>query len=494
MNPQEKIHFKRIIGKNRLKTHVFTLFDRVCKMKNHDEKRLREGLDSVPLQKHLKRYKSYTYDYIIHSLLDYHSDTSATLQISRHLQAIEILCSKQLYKHALKIIRKAEELAKKNEFFHYLMIISEWKDTIVALLADLPELKKYESVYYKEEIKNAIRYQNLLEHKLLLNKVRIQLLQAGDFPAWGVNKRTEKLRSHALLSNEKNALSSAALEVHFNILGNIYWSMKDLKKSANYMVRALEQFEKNPIFTLTRINDHIRRAGFTFTIMARLGMHQELVVLKNKIDVFIQSLPQKLRSISLYREYMVIMNNYIDHQIQVMDLNEAERTSEEVKEIMEIQGGMQNYQVFYFNLFQIRFFRQEFRKALQAMNKLLATDKSGIRQDIIQASKIIYLAIHFELGNEDLYMSLASSVRKYILKFRKLTPLEDILLDFFERKKRFGKKMKSDSLSELADITRKLIMKDPEIASTEMFNWLAWITSKNERCSFADLIKAEAKK
>ena len=93
-----------------------------------------------------------------------------------------------------------------------------------------------------------------------------------------------------------------------------------------------------------------------------LKKNDELLIMKNKAERFITSLPKKLQSNSLYSQYIRIMGNYINSQLLSFNIKEALTCSAEVKTRIEKYGNTDAFMAFYYNYFMSKSFLKSFNE------------------------------------------------------------------------------------------------------------------------------------
>ena len=121
-------------------------------------------------------------------------------------------------------------------------------------------------------------------------------------------------------------------------------------------------------------------------------------------------------------------------------------------------------------------------------------EKTEVRQDAFNAAKMVYIVIHYELGNEEMLPGLCKRTRNYLEKKGPLNKTEKLLLDFFSGtivKITPGTRGK-DKVKAFMEFKKELeiVTSDPfEKKIMHYFDFIAWAESKIEQRPFAKTIK-----
>lgn len=131
--------------------------------------------------------------------------------------------------------------------------------------------------------------------------------------------------------------------------------------------------------------------------------------------------------------------------------------------------------LFYYQFSKLHYLKEEFGEALKYLNIILAGKYETTREDIQSYAHILFLVIHFELGNMILLRYAVESCRRFLKKKRVLENFEKILLSSFSKlstipkadyKEQF-KKLKKDLFDGLSKKEKSNIL--------DYFNFEEWI-------------------
>ena len=419
---------------------------------------------------------------------EYYSSDSVEAILRNNIQQIEILTKKRLFDLAKKIIAKAEKLATENYSYYYLGIVLSLKREIIISEESLVEISNYQSLYMDE-----LKCIEMLKNNMDYNKLYMQVISVMNAQFWASDKKRAELKTilkNTLLKDETKAISLPAKLSYFTILGAVFFLFKELEKSYLNYKKVVQLLEQNPSYLSGRIEFYMVMMSRLFLTMVILKKDKELIFFHNKVKRFIESLPEKQQSRNIFKKYININNNHIAYHLQLFNFNKALKLSEQLKTNILAYNSTQEYLVFHINLFHIYFYLNDYHKALQQVNKILNSKESGIREDLIIASKILNIIVHYELGNMDMLPYLCKSTARYLEKKGQLNEAEKSVLNFF------GKTiLKADGKSE--KVTAFIEFKKEYLSISDQtiydnFDFVSWLESKIENRSFLDVVREKS--
>ena len=134
----------------------------------------------------------------------------------------------------------------------------------------------------------------------------------------------------------------------------------------------------------------------------------------------------------------------------------------------------------------------EYKKALNWINKLINNNYGNVRMDLQCMSRIINIAIHYELGNYDLIPSLVRSSNRFLTKVDRKFKAETSFLKFANKNlsEEFSPKMHMNFQKEIDSLTD--ITKDSfEQKIIEYFDLISWLKTKTENRTMEEIISGK---
>jgi len=171
----------------------------------------------------------------------------------------------------------------------------------------------------------------------------------------------------------------------------------------------------------------------------------------------------------------------------------AEETKSWIKSIGKVPSNNNSDVILYYNISLVYFGKGDYRSSLIWLNKILNNSKKG--QTVIMnayCSFIIFnLILHYELNNSELLPYITKSTFQFLLKKEKLYKFETIIMQFIRRTLLNFKtdKLQKEAFKKLKAELIPLTENDFEKQAFEFFDFIAWLDSKIEKRSFAEMVK-----
>jgi hypothetical protein len=109
-----------------------------------------------------------------------------------------------------------------------------------------------------------------------------------------------------------------------------------------------------------------------------------------------------------------------------------------------------------------------------------------LRRDLRTESRVLFLIIHYELGNYDLLEYAVKSTYRYLRKMKSLKGIESLILLFIKKLSSVSERRGVIDL--LMELKESLLTFKEELMDYG-FNYLAWIDSKNSGVKYSDAVK-----
>jgi hypothetical protein len=369
--------------------------------------------------------KNYLCKLILKSLKGYNEGKSRRSELLHLLLEIEILFQKEHYSLCMDRIKKARKLAQKYQHFVLLLEILNWERRVVNAIASpsaraaIDDIQKLETQSLAI-IKNHHQY-NALVHELLgIGFSNAELMQ-------------EYLK-HTLLQDEKCAKSFAALTLFYHLQYILYTVTSQSDKGREAIIALITMMEKtpfrieeNPDAYVTALNNQMSMMIYNRETHAAIEVLQKIRAIPDRY-----ALKQKSYNVKIFiKTYNVELELYRD----LKDWNKALHLIGEIQNFIKAQIIPNNYLLsFYYQFAYIHFQVGDNSKALAMINNILNGNFEEERLDLQTYARILYLMIHFELGNITLLKYAVENTRRYLKKRRgSLFDFEKVLLKFFAR-------------------------------------------------------------
>lgn len=341
------------------------------------------------------------------------------------LGSIEILFHKGLYHEALKLVAKAEDLARECENFQLMIDILTWKKRCSGYSLGL---KKAAEVNL--EIDQCI---------LLLNNFKritdlyyeSNLIQADNekYSKSEVLKKLQKILNEPELKNEKNALSFSAKIFYYLIYSNYYYSIDDKQKEYNHLQKLVDILNQSKTYAIENPLDYVSIYNRLLSIkkfFPKSTFFEDIKVLQEfpkKINIRKEVIAERvfIHANTHELEYYLINNDFQAALNKIKDIE---------KEISKLNMDIEPYHIIYFYYLHAitLIYVGQFHKALKFINKTLNEFVFDARPQVYLRIEVLNVITHYELKNYSLVTSLSKQILKKNLSKSILTLFEEHIL------------------------------------------------------------------
>lgn len=341
------------------------------------------------------------------------------------LGSIEILFHKGLYHEALKLVAKAEDLARECENFQLMIDILTWKKRCSGYSLGL---KKAAEVNL--EIDQCI---------LLLNNFKritdlyyeSNLIQADNekYSKSEVLKKLQKILNEPELKNEKNALSFSAKIFYYLIYSNYYYSIDDKQKEYNHLQKLVDILNQSKTYAIENPLDYVSIYNRLLSIkkfFPKSTFFEDIKVLQEfpkKINIRKEVIAERvfIHANTHELEYYLINNDFQAALNKIKDIE---------KEISKLNMDIEPYHIIYFYYLHAitLIYVGQFHKALKFINKTLNEFVFDARPQVYLRIEVLNVITHYELKNYSLVTSLSKQILKKNQSKSILTLFEEHIL------------------------------------------------------------------
>jgi len=426
LSMSEKRYFKIFSERHTIgeQNKYVALFDELDKAEEENDTELKKDLKKVGINSDfISADKNYLYQLILRSLNVFHDSKTYNLEIKQTLSSIEILFHKGLYHESLKLIAKAEELAKECENFQLMIDILIWKKKCTGYSLGLKKAAEVnlEIDKYILLLNNFKRITDLYYKSNLIQADNEKQSKAD------VIKSLKSILSQPELKSEKNALSFSAKIFFYLIYANYYYSIDDKQKEYDHLQKLIDILNKSKTYAVENPLDYVSIYNRLLSIkkfFPKSTFFEDIKVLQEfpkKINIRKEVISERvfIHANTHELEYYLINN---DFQAALNKIKEIE------KDISKLNMDIEPYHIIYFYYLHAiaLIYVGQFHKALKFVNKTLNEFEFDARPQVYLRIEVLNVIIHFELKNH----SLVSSLAKQILKKNK----SNTILTSFEEK------------------------------------------------------------
>lgn len=492
LSMSEKRYFKIFSERHTIgeQNKYVTLFDELDKAEEENDVDLKKQLKKAGINPDfISADKNYLYQLILRSLNVFHDSKTYNLEIKQTLSSIEILFHKGLYHESLKLVAKAEELAKECENFQLMIDILIWK-------------KKCSG--YSLGLKKAAEVnQEIDEYILLLNNFKritdlyyeSNLIQADNEKQskTEVVKNLKAILNQPELKSEKNALSFSAKIFYYLIYSNYYYSVDDKQKEYDNLQKLVNILNLSKTYSIENPLDYVSIYNRLLSIkkfFPKSTFFEDIKILQEfpkKINIRKEVISERvfIHTNTHELEYYLINNDFQAALNKIKDIE---------KEISKLNLDIEPYHIIYFYYLHAitLIYVGQFHKALKFINKTLNEFTFEARPQVYLRIEVLNIITHYELKN----YSLVSSLSKQVLRKNKsnniLSSFEEKILSILFKitnAKHLTPKEETNFMHSLANHLNEIKQSNQQSLSLLNENYEKWLTSKIKRKLVYELYK-----
>lgn len=493
LNAEEIKHFRKVSSLQQGEKNYIKLFDYIASLDTYDEEKVKSEFKNETFIRHLPSEKNQLLHHILKSLRHFRIQNNIAAGINEQIKNIQILFNKSLYQQSRRVLNHIKEQAYEYELFYSILEIIELEKVLIDMEAHFGQVTNNTIENLVEEEKEIYKKIEQFTHfeKLLstLNQLSTRLLfvrTKADV------EEIEKIEKDKLLNDAVNINSKKSFIISLHVKGLAARLLNRTDEMFDAFQSIVYTMENNPPLISQLPKNYAEAHGYVIRYYAMRRRYTDGFKTIDKLKALWLSPDFKSTDLQI----AIFSNSYINEMLLYAFIGQHDRAKNVIPAVIK---GLEKYETkineeellrIYHVITMVYFGNGEYSKALHWINKIINSNYSELRQDIIRISKLVNLIIHFELGNEDLLPYIYKSTQRFVSSLDNKYQFEMSFLSNFRKislSKREGRQMQTyvKFKEEMQQI-----LKDPyEKNALEYFNFYAWLDSKIHSISFSDAIK-----
>lgn len=449
LTPTEKSYFKKGLSK-RSDGKLGELFALFNKKKSYDEEQLLGEIKSQyvnPSDVCLKLINA-----ILRSMARYRADSSVQSELNTLLTQIEFLHKRRLYLTGERLIKKGLKLAKQENQFTYINILS---DKLIDFIPKRGNDKLKNIKQVEAEFKKATEHQIMHQNLRILYSLMLDHFTNSKPSRKGLKQfMSDILQSHLMVNPEQIGKEYKALRVYAqnNRNGALFYSgdwetaLAESKSLIEYLgppEKLSERLSKSWLsinFNMITIACFLLDKKSYTQIRAQVD---EMVSKKENAKAILAQLSFKLLS-----THHLINSGKLDEALatlttQVKQLHNPEVTRSQDKSNLRLAIGM------------VLFYQEKYPQAIAEINKVLVDDSVARSEDLIYKARWIEILSVYNLGDHTLFESKLLAMYRYIKQKNSGFDWQTDLLNTLKKTVDEPVKKRSSAFSELHQKVKK---------------------------------------
>ena len=494
LSKSEKRQFK--IFASRLETSSNTkfieLFNILDKSEVYDEKLILKSGSIKKVQ--LSNLKSYLYKQILVSIRLNIPSQNIRYQLREQIDFATILYNKGLYKQSLKILDKTKQQALENDEKHMAYEIVEFEKLIESqyitrsIQGRADELAvQAKELNYRNTISSKLSNLSLQLYGIMLKtgyvKSDEEYHQIDDY----FNKHIAKFDEDKFGFREKYWYFNANLWRSF-LVQDFLSCYKFANKWVTLFYDNPNMIYLNPVFFL-KGNHYLLES--LFMLKYKTNFKKYLVQLEETINDPKFPVNDNIASLS----FLYLYNNKLNYHILEGSFAESEYLIPEVLYKMNIHSehlDEHHEMLFYYKIACIYFGNEKYNESLFYLEKIINNKNLTMREDLMCFARLLYLILHYELGNDYYLENQLKSTYKFMLKMNDLHEVQKEIIRFL---KNLNTIYPGDIKKEFIKMKERFVELEKNTYEKRAFLYLdiiSWLESKIENRKIGDIIREKA--
>ncbi|MFK7948375.1 MAG: hypothetical protein AB8G11_12365 [Saprospiraceae bacterium] len=490
LSGSEKRYFKVFATKNQAaNVKYLQLFEIIDKQTTYDETAIKSAIYATTTfeTRKFSELKNYLYKLILKSLQTYDEKTSVDFKLKNMLANVRVLAKRSFYEDAKFILAKARKIAKQYEMFLVILEIIAWEKRIAYAESNISFLDENLEELNNSEQESIQKLQKELEYwniyfSLLMNSKKEATLRSEEKKQW----LNHFFDNELLIQNLVLPTFQSNILYHRSY-GYYYFSIGDYQRfynQNNILIRLMESHKRrlreDPSHYISVINNQIFACGM-------LRKYDE-------VDYNLEKL-KAVKAQTVDDDFKIFTQYYLNKLVLCVESGNFEQGKTIIKarekEIVQYKKLIfkENFYLLYAYVY---FGLRDFNQSLVWINELLNMPKTIVRKDLQSVARIIYLIVHYEIGNSILLESLLRSTYRYLRKQDRFYGFESVILKFIRKSKDLiTRKQLNEAYVDLKASFITLSEEPSEKAIFRYFNFMAWIDSKINGSEFSKEVRTQ---
>ncbi len=492
----EKRYFKLSASKHKGEKNYMKLFNVIDKQKEYDEEAIKKLFAGQKFIRRLDVTKSYLYNLILQSSETYHSNID--MELRSKLNHIQFLLGKELYAQCEKIISRTRQLAEAHEKHLIILELSELEMEFIRSQSYRGRTEQETEKSFAEMIGVNNKFIYAKEYEQLATKYFIRNYQRRSVNPQVDSTGYSDIMNHPFLCinpednpKRKREFSYEALSYYYNIHSAYSFMRNEYSDAYSHALKSVQLMEDNPLQIKDKPHIYIARLSNLVLCQENLKKYDEVVLTLKKLKG-LRSYSVKIKSQLFY----VINSTELIMYIDTGQFEKGEKLITSIQnEFNRVRLSKHREMILYYNISYIYFGSQNYRQALNYLNKIINDSVTDVRSDIHCFARILNLLVHFELDNKNLLEYIVKSTHRFLYKRNRLYKVENSILNFIKNKlpKAITQNKLIQAFKELKTEMEE-IMKDPfERKTLEYFDFISWLESKIESRPFTEIVREKVR-
>jgi len=408
------------------------------------------------------------------------------------LDHIEILYDRGMYREGQKLLKKAKKIAYSFDNYLNLFGLLEWEKRIAKAMGREVTNKMLDPL--KKEALHAIgKYSNIWNYSILNAKMEMKHIENRFIRNEKQRKQYATILANPFFKDQRRADTFWSKLYYYHAMNFYYFAKSDHVGREKVNEKIIRLMEENP-------QQIYKNPAYYLPVLYNLITDKQVLLKFDELEHLLEKF-EKAGELPIDRDKMPMVEFLIfvyGYQSRLaMHLKKAEY--EKGMSLMKgLQEGMVKYEasmpkesklLLCYNAGYICFGAGKYDQALAWLNHFTLSPDAQTDLDIF--NRFLVMVTWFEKGDLDHLESLILSTKRFLIRTNYSYKLEGLLIEFIQ-KELFRVSDRGEIITIFGEMKRKVdkLIKDPyEKLALEYIDFSAWLQSKIENRSFAEVMK-----
>lgn len=494
LKKSEKRYFKVQASHEAAESKYLRLFESIDLQTEYDELAILTKHEDIKKQQ-LSNLKAHLYKRLLQSIRQYNLSTVMDIQIREMIDHAQLLFNRGLYEQCLDIIKKAKKKAQKIDNLELQLEILKWEKSILSqTIGTDNELRVNRIIKEVEEANNRIN--NINRFTNLAAKLNAVYTKIGFIRSQEDYNSISHLFESEMPKYQENDLSLKEKINLFSLYTSYYYFLQDFELGYNYAKKWVHLYDDNQELRQSRVESYLNAINNLMIGQYKLQKYQKFVNTSRRLRE-IRHYPKNLMNENIRLKLLKYTYVHEFNRIFMLgDFQAGVSLMVKIKPRLEaFINQLDNHSkiILYYKVACLYFGNDNYREAIQWLNRIFTSEQVDIREDIHSFARILNLISHYELGNMDVIDYYIRSTYRFMLKKDDLYRFQKAILSFLKKlAEEFEEK---DLIPEFEKLRNKLIPLQEssfEKRAFIYFDIISWLESKIQGKRVQDVISGKS--
>lgn len=482
------IFAKRITSSDQLK--FIQLFEFIDKQKILNDEIVLNGLTGIK-KNQLSNLKRHLYTQIMTSLRMIHIKKNSSIQVREYYDFAKILYGKGLYLQSLKIVKKAQDLARKNGYDIMLLTLIEFRKLIEARHITRT------GAFANNEL-TALADQNIDQVSIMIKLSNLRLMIHGEYIKYGHVKdeqgfqRVREYFKQHLPEFDEDSLGFISKSYLYQSYVWLYYIQLDFKRCYESAIKWVNVSKDYPQGIDRDPDLFMRGYHYILTSAYNIGDLPNYLKHLEEIEVFRKRYYNRFNDNSKIISFMYVHHGRLNRYFLTGEFKKGvEVLPRTIMRINRYRTKLDDHRilVFYFKIAWMYFGNNQLDMTIQYLNKITNQHIENLRSDLQGYSRLLFLMAHYDLQNYDIIEYVYKRVKRFYDNYQEKNAVQESVLNFFKKVIKLPVNEHQDHLKVLQTQLQRLKDDPFEIRPFLYLNFPAWVEAKILNKPMATIIK-----